>query len=117
MSPPIGRPAHGAPFTVEQFPLTRRCNNHLAAAGTTSVIHDVGGSVSLPRLWFETDGRTDSATASTVPSPTVSIDVRAHMIASSKNISLSTRNGIGGSINLKGIIVALRVGVLYGSAS
>jgi len=99
------------------IPLTRRRNNHLAAAGTASVNHDVGGSVSLPRLWFETDGRTDSATASTVPSPTVNIDVRAHMIASSKNILLSTRNGIGRSVNLKGIIVALRVGVLHGSAS
>src|SRR4029450_2295338 len=95
------------------IPLTRRCNNHLAAAGTASHNHHVGGSGWLPRLWFETDGRTDSATASTVPSPTVSIDARAHMIASSKNISLSTMNGIGRSVNLKGIIVAFRVGVVW----
>jgi hypothetical protein len=35
------------------------------------------------------------------------------MIASSKNISLSTMNGIGRSVNLKGIIVAFRVGVVW----
>jgi hypothetical protein len=116
LSPPIGGPAHGAPFTVEQFP-SHAAATTTAAAGSESVNHDVGGSVSLPRLWFETDGRTDSATASTVPSPAASIDVRAHMITSSQNISLSTTNGIGRSVNLKGIIVALRLGVLHFSAS
>jgi hypothetical protein len=35
-----------------------------------------------------------------------SINVRAHIIASSKDISLSTTNGVGRSVNLKGIIVA-----------
>jgi hypothetical protein len=35
-----------------------------------------------------------------------SINVRAHIIASSKDISLSTANGVARSVNLKGIIVA-----------
>jgi len=53
------------------IPLTRRLQQPSGRCG--DCLSQVPGSVSLPRLWFETAGRTDSATASTSPSPTVSM--------------------------------------------
>jgi len=58
----------------------------LRRPGTASIIHDLGRSFSLRRPRFETDGRTESAKASTVAVPMASINVRAHIFGSSKNV-------------------------------
>src|SRR5262245_45464328 len=83
----------------------------MAAAEAASVIHDTDLSVVLPGFRLETDGSTESAKANTVASMS-SINVRAHIIVSSKNISPSTTNGVARSINLKGNIVTSGSSVL-----
>jgi len=65
---------------------------------------DTGDGLSVLRL--ETDGRAASAKVRTVAIPMTSANVREHIIASSKNISLSTTNGVGRSVRSKVNIVA-----------
>src|SRR5262249_8566255 len=65
---------------------------------------DTGDGLSVLR--FETDGRAASAKVRTVAIPMTSANVREHIIASSKNISLSTTNGVGRSVRSKVNIVA-----------